>query len=390
MRNKVLLSTDIGSDPDDALSLLTILNNSEINLSGIYTVNGEVGQRAMIAKHMVNLANKKIPVCIGLVNPMESPVNPYSFYESYHIDDSFVDIEESQFQEVYKPLSEVEIIENGLEHMIKKLSEKNHIVLSIGPLTNIASLLRTNPNIIKNIEKLYIMGSRFPEGSMEHNFRYDSGAAQEVLNSNIPITLIPSNLCNLFRMPLENLSNFQNSELGKYVLGMVKAYVGEELIVKCSRELLDDTNFINFMKGDLYMFKPFIDANEQGKITQFKQYFLNNFMIGTPSLEKEDFWKNFEKFKNYLKDKDLNYSFNGVFIGDLIAKKLEELTPKEISINDVYVPYCFLNPDKLQTERKTVNCNHEGRTYITHGEKHEIVINIDLIHFKEYLNEYLK
>ena len=49
MSKKILFSTDIGSDPDDALALLAMLNHPEIDLKGIYTVNGLVDFRSFIA-----------------------------------------------------------------------------------------------------------------------------------------------------------------------------------------------------------------------------------------------------------------------------------------------------------------------------------------------------
>ena len=59
-RRKIILSTDIGSDVDDALSLLAMLNHPEINLEGIYTVNGDVDSRSRIAKHIVDLSGNNI------------------------------------------------------------------------------------------------------------------------------------------------------------------------------------------------------------------------------------------------------------------------------------------------------------------------------------------
>ena len=60
MKNKkVLVSTDIGSDIDDALSLLVMLN-SGINLEGVYTVNGDVDSRSFITHHLLKLAGKDI------------------------------------------------------------------------------------------------------------------------------------------------------------------------------------------------------------------------------------------------------------------------------------------------------------------------------------------
>jgi len=77
-------------------------------------------------------------------------------------------------------------------------------------------------------------------------------------------------------------------------------------------------------------------------------------------------------------------------MGNLVADELIRFVPKSISVADVYVPYCFLNGDKLKIEKRTVNCDFKGKTYFTSGEKHEIVTDLDFEHFQEYLKIYLK
>ena len=82
MVNRILLSTDIGSDIDDALCLLSMLNHPDINLQGIYTVNGDVNSRSYIARHMVNLRGARIPVIRGEQKPIAADTKPYTYYES--------------------------------------------------------------------------------------------------------------------------------------------------------------------------------------------------------------------------------------------------------------------------------------------------------------------
>ena len=88
MERKVLVSTDIGSDIDDALSILTMFNMG-LNVRGIYTVNGDVDSRSYIAKHMVDLYGTGIPVGRGTAESL-SGEKPYSFCEDAYVDDKFV------------------------------------------------------------------------------------------------------------------------------------------------------------------------------------------------------------------------------------------------------------------------------------------------------------
>src|SRR3989344_8790453 len=126
-KNKILLSTDIGSDIDDALALRIMLEEPSIKLHGIYVVNGDVTSRAMLARHMTALcgsrlyrgldriekhpglnlsyknklkladirarllsrAGKDITVAIGDANPLYSSALPYAFFEDGLVDGAF-------------------------------------------------------------------------------------------------------------------------------------------------------------------------------------------------------------------------------------------------------------------------------------------------------------
>ena len=153
MNKKVLFSTDIGSDVDDALALLVMLN-AGINLKGIYTVNGDVVSRTYIAKHMMNLAHRNIPVAIGEANSLENHVEPYSNCEDFYVDNSF--FEDRDFEK-YKPPKKVGVIQLGVEDLAKRLKKEKYVIFNTAPLTNIAKLIQNHPQVLGNIEKLYIM-----------------------------------------------------------------------------------------------------------------------------------------------------------------------------------------------------------------------------------------
>lgn len=395
--SKILLSTDIGSDPDDALSLLFMLNNPDIDLRGIYTVNGKVNYRAYIVKQMLNLAQKNILIGVGTSKSIDGKLEPYTFHEEFLFDyDYFVDKKATNSngnKVIYKSLNKLGIIENGLEHMAEQLRNDKHTVFSLAPLTDIALLKKIYPESFKNIERLFIMGSSV-KGELEHNFRFDSMAANEVLSSDIPITLIPSYLCSKFRMPLEMLDSLDNTLVGQYMKMMVYAFVGEKLIYKTSDELVDGKDFTSFLRSLSTSNRDRkIENEEQFRILNFNKCFLTNFESGSPSLSQGDFWKDFNEFVNNLKNPNLSYDYNGSYIGsymgNMAAEKLESLIPKDISISDVYVPYCYLHQDKLKIKRMTVNCCYNGETYITKGNKHQVVVDLDFEHFKRFLKENL-
>jgi inosine-uridine nucleoside N-ribohydrolase len=68
-------------------------------------------------------------------------------------------------------------------------------IVAVGPLTNVAELLRRRPSIGDRVERIAIMGGAIGLGnstpSAEFNIHVDPEAAHEVIASGIPITLVP-------------------------------------------------------------------------------------------------------------------------------------------------------------------------------------------------------
>lgn len=399
MGDKVLLSTDIGSDVDDAFSLLVQMN-AGIDLKGIYVTNGDVKSRAFIAKHMVDLAGKEIDVAVSESKPIKAEVPPYSYYEDAYIDDKFIDQEKTDenYDITYKSLKKARIISKGMKDLADKLSEGKYVVFSIAPMTNIARLIEKYPEAVKNIEQLYVMGCRFEENTLEHNVRFDITAAQEVFESDIPITVIPGDLCSKYKMPAEQLKQLK-SDVGLYVKRMAKSLMGIKTAQKMTDNLqrIDNLQIKGFQKN-LY---TLIENMSPGKAPKIKQSMTkqekeafsrtkHNLVVNLGDTYQAAFSPNeyFEKYNGLIKHlRDPEWEYED---GDMIAKELENIIPKSISIADVYIPYCFLNPDKIKTEKTTVKIEFDGTSYKIPGNKHTIVTDIDWDHYKEFLKEYVR
>lgn len=84
-------------------------------------------------------------------------------------------------------------------------------VLAIGPLTNLAGALQTDPALGGNIDRVYIMGGylrrlRFPRREVaELNLSSDPASAASVLHSGLAITLMSAQLCLRARYGLRHL-----------------------------------------------------------------------------------------------------------------------------------------------------------------------------------------
>jgi purine nucleosidase len=184
----LLLDTDIGSDVDDAMTLVQLIGQGMSNQMSITTVYGDTGLRARIAARYCKLAEVKIPIFAGSGTPMSGRSVWVSGLEG--------SLHDQLDAESYEDKS-------ALEHIleISKNPELNVSILAIGPLTNIAAALIQDPNLPSRIDHLYIMGGRFDEGSPEHNFLSDAVAADIVFNSSFEITVVGLEATTRIKMP---------------------------------------------------------------------------------------------------------------------------------------------------------------------------------------------
>lgn len=62
----IVIDTDIGSDPDDALALLLAIASPEVDVRGVTIVSGDVRQRGRIAARLLGMAGRSdIPIFLG-------------------------------------------------------------------------------------------------------------------------------------------------------------------------------------------------------------------------------------------------------------------------------------------------------------------------------------
>jgi len=92
-------------------------------------------------------------------------------------------------------------------------------VLTLGPVTNVAEALQKSPSLIDNIERVYLMGGAvnvpgtvgtsgvgITNTTAEWNIYVDPYAANFVVQSNAPITLVPLDATNQVPMLLDTLN----------------------------------------------------------------------------------------------------------------------------------------------------------------------------------------
>lgn len=160
----VILDTDIGNSWDDQFALVYLLKNE--NLFNIEAIT----------------------------------IEPFKHTES----ESVIDNQEFSYNEI---LTISKLLNKNMENKIYRFSNNKSVnkiieianrnektyILAIGALTNINNAIRKNPGIKDKIEIIWLGGNSIEYGNnREFNFMQDTKAVQDVINSNVKITIIPA------------------------------------------------------------------------------------------------------------------------------------------------------------------------------------------------------
>jgi purine nucleosidase len=179
----VVIDTDIGVD--DAVALLLALRTPTVTVGAITTVRGNTGvdQCVRNARYVIELCSAEVPVYRGAEKPL---AEPDSQRYPVHGEDGVGD---AGLRPIYG-LPAAGAARDALVHLAA--SEPDGLtIVTLGPLTNLALALHRRPALAKICRRAVVMGSAATPDVAEFNFRMDSKAASEVLESGLPITLVP-------------------------------------------------------------------------------------------------------------------------------------------------------------------------------------------------------
>lgn len=186
---RIVLDTDPGID--DALAILLALASPEVEIAGISVTGGNCSLADGVRNALNVLALggcPDIPVFPGVALPLIRP--PLTAPET-HGDAGlgYARLPESPVAPAH---------EHAVDMIIREImAAPGQITLvAVAPLTNIALAIRKEPRIINAVRQVIIMGGALRvEGNTtplaEFNFYVDPHAAHIVLNSGMPITLLP-------------------------------------------------------------------------------------------------------------------------------------------------------------------------------------------------------
>ncbi len=190
MTRKIIIDTDPGQD--DALALLLAFASPELDVLGITAVAGNVplALTEVNARKICELAGRPdAKVFAGADRPLMRPL-----ITAEHVHGK-TGLDGPDLPEPAMPLQK----QHAVDFIIETLrdEEPGSVTLcALGPLTNIAHVLIRAPELAPRIREIVLMGGGFFEGgnitpTAEFNIYVDPQAAQIVLQSGVPVVILP-------------------------------------------------------------------------------------------------------------------------------------------------------------------------------------------------------
>jgi len=186
-----LIDTDTASD--DAVAIIMALRAPDVRVVVITTVAGNVDlqQSTRNALYTAELCGAEVPVYSGAQKPL---LRPYQNATWFHGRDGLGDHDYPPPRRSPEPLHAVDAIIDAIE------ANPGIVIVTLGPLTNIALAVAKQPSIAAKVNRCVVMGGApCCEGNVtpaaEYNIWVDPEAARIVFHSGLPIELIGWHLC---------------------------------------------------------------------------------------------------------------------------------------------------------------------------------------------------
>jgi pyrimidine-specific ribonucleoside hydrolase len=184
---RVIIDTDPGVD--DALALLLAMRSPELKIEAITPVAGNVPLELTLpnALRMVEIAGRTdIPVAAGARAPLMRRLVTATYAHGENGLGGAV-FPEPTTKPVATPAAEI------IRQIVRKYPGEVTLI-TIGPLTNIATALNADPDLVGMVRALVMMGGSLSGGNItpaaEFNVYVDPEAARIVFQSGIPVTMV--------------------------------------------------------------------------------------------------------------------------------------------------------------------------------------------------------
>jgi purine nucleosidase len=191
MPRAFLIDTDVASD--DAVALIMALRASDVRVVAITTVAGnvEVEQATRNALYTVELCGASVPVFVGADKPLKRVHQSATWF---HGRDGLGDHGYPAPRQKPEKLHAVDAIIDAID------ANPGMVVVTLGPLTNLALALTRKPGIAAQVGRCVVMGGApCCEGNVtpaaEYNIWVDPEAARIVMLSGLSVEMVGWQTC---------------------------------------------------------------------------------------------------------------------------------------------------------------------------------------------------
>jgi len=186
MKKKIILDCDPGHD--DAIAIMLAGKHPAIDLMGITVVSGNqtLEKTGKNTRHLAEFFGINVPISLGSRLPL---VKPIQICPDIHGDSG---LDGYEFPPIKIPYHH----QRATDYIIDTLlaSDEKIVIVTTGPMTNLALAMRIEPRILEHIEKVVVMGGSIAHGNVtpaaEFNIYADPEAAHIVFTSGVPIVMI--------------------------------------------------------------------------------------------------------------------------------------------------------------------------------------------------------
>lgn len=222
---RIIIDTDpamgtLGGDPEDCFAIMLALESPGVIVEGITIVQGNVPAEKGYAnaRHLLILLDRQdVPLFRGCLRPMNGKRRTQiDFLERRY--------RMGQITEMIGPPADEP---DAVSFMIEKvLANPGEITLvTIGPLTNVATAIQTSPEFSRDLQGVVMMGGTAAcsgniSPAAEFNYWQDPEAADIVFRSGAPLTMVGLDVCHRTHLHVRQVEECaaEGSHLGQFVL----------------------------------------------------------------------------------------------------------------------------------------------------------------------------
>ncbi|QRF58604.1 nucleoside hydrolase [Variovorax paradoxus] len=227
----LIIDTDPGADDVIAL-LLAMASPERLKIRALTTVAGNVplaktSRNARLAREWGQRPD--VPIYGGAQRPLlRAPI----YAADIHGSEGITGV---QVHEPAQPLAEGHAVDYLID-TLRAAPAQSVTLAMLGPQTNLALALAQAPDIVRGLRELVLMaGAHFNGGNItptaEFNVFADPHAAEIVLGSGVPITMLPLDLTHKVLATPERIARLRGlgNEAGRIVADILDAYVRHDM-----------------------------------------------------------------------------------------------------------------------------------------------------------------